>query len=221
MKRTFSATLRYLRGDLSIALLGLALIGVLSLVLGGLLAGLDPASDAAMIATVIFVAGGVLVSLILSIVYFSHWYPVLLVFPANRRGLLAGFLAYCLGISALMQLAALVVGSLFAAVSGAVTGQGAGMPWQWTPWYVWPLALVLPVLAGVVLGGLQCRFGPKAFWAVYFVFIVLCSTSSQWLGALADWIGTSALLALGAASGVALLALAALSVRWLLRAAVR
>ena len=221
MKRSLSATLRYLRSDLSVTAAGAALLSLLSLALGGLMFLLESPEDAAMMVTAIMAGGGALLTLVLTIVYFSNWYTVLLAFPITRRGLLAGVLLFCLGTSALMQLAALVLGTLCTLVFGALQGLTPALPWQWMPWFVWPLALVLPVLAGMVLGGLQCRFGPKAFWAVYFVFIVLCSTSSQWLGALADWIGTSALLALGAASGVALLALAALSVRWLLRAAVR
>ena len=159
--------------------------------------------------------------MVLSIVYFSNWFAVLLAFPANRRGLLAGLLLFCLGISALAQLAALAVGSLCTLGFGAAFGQPLAMPWQQIPAFVWPCCLLGPVLGGVVLGGLQCRFGAAAFWVMYFVFLGLCSTASWWLPVLTDRFSPTGLAALGAGAGLALLLLAALAVRWLLRAAVK
>ena len=77
------------------------------------------------------------------------------------------------------------------------------------------------VLGGVVLGGLQCRFGVAAFWAVYFVFLGVCSTTSLWLPVLTDRFSPTGLATLRAGAGLALLLLAALAVRWLLRGAVK
>ena len=221
MKRSLSATLRYLRSDLSVTAAGAALLSLLSLALGGLMFLLESPEDAAMMVTAVMAGGGALLTLVLTIVYFSNWYTVLLAFPLTRRGLLAGVLLFCLGASALMQLAALVLGTLCTLVLGAALGCTLAMPWQVTPWFVWPLALLAPVLVGLVMGGVQCRFGPRGFWVMYFVFILICSTAGQWMPWLTTRFPPAALTGLIAASGVALLALAALSGRWLLRAAGR
>lgn len=174
-----------------------------------------------MMVTAVMAGGGALLTLVLTIVYFSNWYAVLLAFPLTRRGLLAGVLLFCLGTSALMQLAALVLGTLCTLVFGALQGLTPALPWQWMPWFVWPLALLAPVLAGLILGGLQCRFGPRAFWVMYFVFILICSTTGQWMPWLTTRFPSAALTGLIAALCAAVPAMALLSVRWLLRAAVR
>ena len=221
MKRSLSATLRYLRSDLSVTAAGAALLSLLSLALGGLMFLLESPEDAAMMVTAVMAGGGALLTLVLTIVYFSNWYTVLLAFPLTRRGLLAGILLFCLGASALMQLAALVLGTLCTLVLGAALGCTLAMPWQVTPWFVWPLALLAPVLPGLILGGLQCRFGPRAFWVMYFVFILICSTTGQWMPWLTTRFPPAALTGLIAALCAAVPAMALLSVRWLLRASVR
>lgn len=221
MKRTLCATLRFLREDLVLPLAALLVFALLGVGLGVLAALLDTPQDAPLAAAVVMLLGGVLLTVVLSIVYFSNWFAVLLAFPANRRGLLAGLLLFCLGVSALAQLAALAVGSLCTLGFGAVFGQPLAMPWQQIPAFVWPCCLLGPVLGGVVLGGLQCRFGAAAFWALYFGFFILCTTTSHWLPRLLDQLAPDRQLALAAAPCVGLLVLAALSVRWLLRAAVR
>lgn len=221
MKRTLCATLRFLREDLVLPLAALPVFALLGVGLGVLAALLDTPQDAPLAAAVVMLLGGVLLTVVLSIVYFSNWFAVLLAFPANRRGLLAGLLLFCLGVSALAQLAALAVGSLCTLGFGAAFGQPLAMPWQQIPAFVWPCCLLGPVLGGVVLGGLQCRFGAAAFWVVYFVFLGVCSTASWWLPVLTDRFSPTGLAALGAGAGLALLLLAALAVRWLLRAAVK
>ena len=77
------------------------------------------------------------------------------------------------------------------------------------------------MLAGLVLGGVQCRFGPRAFWVMYFVFILICSTTGQWMPWLTTRFPPAALTGLIAALCAAVPATALLSVRWLLRASVR
>lgn len=221
MKRTLCATLRFLREDLVLPLAALLVFALLGVGLGVLAALLDTPQDAPLAAAVVMLLGGVLLTVVLSIVYFSNWFAVLLAFPANRRGLLAGLLLFCLGVSALAQLAALAVGSLCTLGFGAAFGQPLAMPWQQIPAFVWPCCLLGPVLGGVVLGGLQCRFGAAAFWALYFGFLILCTTTSHWLPRLLDQLAPDRQLALAAAPCVGLLVLAALSVRWLLRAAVK
>ena len=216
MKRTLCATLRFLREDLVLPLAALPVFALLGVGLGVLVALLDTPQEAPLAAAVVMLLSGVLLTVVLSIVYFSNWFAVLLAFPANRRGLLAGLLLFCLGISALAQLAALAVGSLCTLGFGAAFGQPLAMPWQQIPAFVWPCCLL-----GPVLGGLQCRFGAAAFWVMYFVFLGLCSTASWWLPVLTDRFSPTGLAALGAGAGLALLLLAALAVRWLLRAAVK
>lgn len=220
MKRSLSATLRYLRSDLSVTAAGAALLSLLSLALGGLMFLLESPEDAAMMVTAVMAGGGALLTLVLTIVYFSNWYTVLLAFPLTRRGLLAGVLLFCLGTSALMQLAALVLGTLCTLVFGALQGLTPALPWQWMPWFVWPLALLAPVLAGVVLGGLESRFGMPAFWAAYFLIVAAAFTCGQWMPAVAAALAP-VIPAAVAAAGAAALVLAGLACRWLLRAAVR
>ena len=221
MKRTLCATLRFLREDLVLPLTALPAFALLGVGLGVLAALLDTPQDAPLAAAVVMLLSGALLTVVLSIVYFSNWFAVLLAFPANRRGLLAGLLLFCLGVSALAQLMTLAVGSLCTLGFGAVFGQPLAMPWQQIPAFVWPCCLLGPVLGGVVLGGLQCRFGAAAFWALYFGFLILCTTTSHWLPRLLDQLAPDRQLALAAAPCVGLLVLAALSVRWLLRAAVK
>lgn len=221
MKRTLCATLRFLREDLVLPLAALPVFALLGVGLGVLVALLDTPQEAPLAAAVVMLLSGVLLTVVLSIVYFSNWFAVLLAFPANRRGLLAGLLLFCLGVSALTQLTTLAVGSLCTLGFGAAFGQPLAMPWQQIPAFVWPCCLLGPVLGGVVLGGLQCRFGAAAFWALYFGFLILCTTTSHWLPRLLDQLAPDRQLALAAAPCVGLLVLAALSVRWLLRAAVK
>ena len=73
MKRSLSATLRYLRSDLSVTAVGAALLSLLSLALGGLMFLLESPEDAAMMVTAIMAGGGALLTLVLTIVYFSNW----------------------------------------------------------------------------------------------------------------------------------------------------
>ena len=221
MKRTLCATLRFLREDLVLPLAALPVFALLGVGLGVLVALLDTPQEAPLAAAVVMLLSGVLLTVVLSIVYFSNWFAVLLAFPANRRGLLAGLLLFCLGVSALAQLTTLAVGSLCTLGFGAAFGQPLAMPWQQIPAFVWPCCLLGPVLGGVVLGGLQCRFGAAAFWALYFGFLIRCTTTSHWLPRLLDQLAPDRQLALAAAPCVGLLVLAALSVRWLLRAAVK
>ena len=221
MKRTLCATLRFLREDLVLPLAALPVFALLGVGLGVLVALLDTPQEAPLAAAVVMLLSGALLTVVLSIVYFSNWFAVLLAFPANRRGLLAGLLLFCLGVSALAQLTTLAVGSLCTLGFGAAFGQPLAMPWQQIPAFVWPCCLLGPVLGGVVLGGLQCRFGAAAFWALYFGFLILCTTTSHWLPRLLDQLAPDRQLALAAAPCVGLLVLAALSVRWLLRAAVK
>ena len=130
MKRTLCATLRFLREDLVLPLAALPVFALLGVGLGVLAALLDTPQDAPLAAAVVMLLSGVLLTVVLSIVYFSNWFAVLLAFPANRRGLLAGLLLFCLGVSALAQLAALAVGSLCTLGFGAAFGQPLAMPWQ-------------------------------------------------------------------------------------------
>ena len=130
MKRTLCATLRFLREDLVLPLTALPAFALLGVGLGVLAALLDTPQDAPLAAAVVMLLSGALLTVVLSIVYFSNWFAVLLAFPANRRGLLAGLLLFCLGVSALAQLMTLAVGSLCTLGFGAAFGQPLAMPWQ-------------------------------------------------------------------------------------------
>ena len=68
MKRSLSATLRYLRSDLSVTAAGAALLSLLSLALGGLMFLLESPEDATMMVTAIMAGGGALLTLVLTIV---------------------------------------------------------------------------------------------------------------------------------------------------------
>lgn len=221
MKRTFSATLRFLRSDLTAAGVIALLILLLAAGLGVMMALLDSPQNAPLVMMLTLIFGNGICAMVFSMVYFSNWFPTLLAFPANRRGLLAAISLFCLGLTAGLLLLTLLAGALCTLALGAVLGCTLAMPWQVTPWFVWPLALLLPPLLGLVMGGVQIRFGPRAFWALYFGFLILCTTTSHWLPTLLDRLAPDRQLALAAAPCVGLLVLAALSVRWLLRAAVR
>lgn len=221
MKRTFSATLRFLRSDLAASGVIALLVALLAAGLGVMIALLDSPQNAPLVMMLTLIFGNGICAMVFSMVYFSNWFPTLLAFPANRRGLLAAISLFCLGLTAGLLVLTLLAGALCTLVLGAVLGCTLAMPWQVTPWFVWPLALLLPPLLGLVMGGVQIRFGPRAFWALYFGFLILCTTTSHWLPRLLDRLAPDRQLALAAAACAGLLALAALSVRWLLRAAVR
>lgn len=221
MKRTFSATLRFLRSDLAASGVIALLVLLLAAGLGVMIALLDSPQNAPLVMMLTLIFGNGICAMVFSMVYFSNWFTTLLAFPASRRGLLAAILLFCLSLTAGLLLLTLLAATLCTLILGAALGCTLAMPWQVTPWFVWPLALLLPPLLGLVLGGVQSRFGPRAFWVLYFGFLLLCTTTSHWLPALLDRLATAGQLALAATACTGLLALAALSVRWLLRAAVR
>lgn len=221
MKRTFSATFRFLRSDLTAAGVIALLILLLAAGLGVMMALLDSPQNAPLVMMLTLIFGNGICAMVFSMVYFSNWFPTLLAFPANRRGLLAAISLFCLGLTAGLLLLTLLAGALCTLVLGAVLGCTLAMPWLVTPWFVWPLALLLPPLLGLVMGGVQIRFGPRAFWVMYFVFILICSTTGQWMPWLTTRFPPAALTGLIAALCAAVPAMALLSVRWLLRASVR
>ena len=221
MKRTLSATFRFLRSDLAAAGVIALLVVLLATGLNVMVALLDSPQNAPLVMMVTLIFGNGICTMVFSIVYFSNWFTTLLAFPASRRGLLVAILLFCLSLSAGLLVLTLLAGSLCTLILGAALGCTLAMPWQVTPWFVWPLALLLPPLLGLVMGGVQSRFGPRAFWVLYFGFLILGSTTSMWLPVLSAQFPTGWLTALGAAACAGLLALTALSLRWLLRAAVR
>lgn len=220
MNRTMRAVLCYTQGDFKWLLPVTVCLGLLGEGLGLVAVFTDEAENAAQIVLGVMLAFTFLISMILSIVYLANQFTLFLSFAATRRGLTAGILLHGLRVSALQTAIAFVWGTADVLVRRAL-GMASPLPWQWTPWVIWPLALLLPVWIGLFMGGLLQRFGPKGFWFAYAVFMIGASSVGQWLNAAAEFFH-SVPWPLPATAGVVIfVGLAALSLRWLRRAAVR
>lgn len=220
MNRTTRSVLRYTREDLKWVL-------PVALGLGGLGEGLGLAAlwlgkpeNASQIVLGAMLSITFLISMIVSIVYLSTQFSLFLSFSTTRRGLVAGILLHTLRISILQTAIAFLWGTADTLVRRALGGVFP-LPWQWMPWVIWPLAVLLPAWIGLFMGGLLQRFGAKGFWCAYVVFLLGTTGISQWLHPVIDalrplpWqIPAAGLLVLAAG-------LAALSLHWLRRAAVR
>lgn len=153
-------------------------------------------------------------------------YSFLLQFPFSRRAVLAAQLSLQLGYGLLGQLTAALLTVLGGPLHRALYGPAADpTPWLLTPWWAWPLTLVLPVLLALFGGGVLQRFGRYGGLVLYFLFMAVCMTTGNWLHPLFR-LGTALaedapalLAALAAVPAALLLALAGLGVHWLLRAA--
>lgn len=219
MNRTTRAVLRYTREDLKWILPVTLLLGVLGEGLGLAAVLLGEPENAAPIVVGVLLAITFLISTIVSIVYLANQFALFLSFSTTRQGLVAGILLHTLRISVLQTVLALVWGTADALVRRVLTG-ACPLPWQWMPWPIWPLAVLLPIWIGLFLGGIIQRFGAKGFWCAYLIFLLGTTGINQWLHPVIDalrplpWqIPVAALLVLAAG-------LAALSLRWLRRAAV-
>lgn len=162
--------------------------------------------------------GGMLFATVLNGLRFAVEFDFLLRFSLSRRAALAAQLSLQLGQGLLgLATAALLTlagGPLHRALYGA-----AADPWILTPWWAWPVALVLPVLLGLFGGGVNQRFGQKGALTLYFLFMGLCCTCGSWLDVVIGRLQASPRLLLAAAAAPVLAA--ALGVWWLLHASVR
>lgn len=220
MNRTMRAVLRYTQGDFKWLLPVTVCLGLLGEGLGLVAVFMDEAEDAAQIVLGVMLAFSFLVSMISSIVYLANQFTLFLSFAATRRGLTAGILLHGLRISVLQTAITFVWGTADVLVRRAL-GMASPLPWQWTPWVIWLLALLLPVWIGLLMGGLLQRFGPKGFWFAYAVFMVGASSASQWLDAAAEFF-RSVPWPLSATAGiVTFVGLAALSLHWMQRTTVK
>ncbi|WP_294570631.1 hypothetical protein [uncultured Subdoligranulum sp.] len=220
MNRTTRAVLRYTREDLKWILPVALGLGVLGEVLGLAALSLGEPENASKIVVGVLLAITFLISTIVSIVYLANQFSLFLSFSTTRQGLVAGILLHSLRISLLQTAIAFLWGTADTLVRRALGGVFP-LPWQWMPWVIWPLAVLLPVWIGLFMGGIIQRFGAKGFWCAYFVFLLGPTGISQWLHPVIDvlrplpWqIPAAGLLLLAAG-------LAALSLRWIRRAAVQ
>lgn len=219
MNRTTRAVLRYTREDLKWILPVALFLGVLGEGLGLAALYLGEEENASQIVLGVLLAITFLISTIVSIVYLANQFNLLLSFSTTRQGLVAGILLHSLRISVLQTVIALVWGTLDTLARRALGG-AYPLPWQWIPWPVWPLAVLLPVWTGLFLGGIIQRFGAKGFWCAYLVFLLSTTGISQWLHPVINvlrplpWQIPAAVLLVLAAG------LAALSLRWMQRATV-
>ena len=222
MKRTILACLKFERSDLPLVpalSAGLAVAGeILALIIG--LTEHDSAAFAIPAAFLLY--GGAFFCMLFAAAYLSHNYSMLLQFSATRRGLLAGLCLHSLLTAALCEVFAVVFSLLLGAVNRNIFfASMTGSLFQVTPWYGFALALVLPILLGIIISGVILRFGKAGGWALYIVFIGVCITTDRWLGFFQQALLTAAGPAVLAGLALALLALAGLCVRWLLKAPVK
>lgn len=220
MKRTVRALLRYTRSDMKWILIVAVILGVFGEGLGLLAFLLGEPEIAGKIALSVMLAFTFLISAILSIAYLTVQFPMFLSFPATRQGLIAGILLHGLRASVLQTAFCFVWGVADALVRRAVTG-AYPLPWQWMPWWAWPLALVLPAWIGLFLGGVIQRFGAKGFWIVYLVGMLSLSSISHWLHGAAAWLAAFPWQAPVAVVFGCLAVATALSLRWIGRATVK
>ena len=220
MNRTIRAVLHYTAEDLKWVLVVTLILGLFGEGLGLAETLLDEPEDAGKMVVGTMLALSFLISMILSIVYLANQFTMFLSFSATRRGLTAGILLRGLRISVLQTAIALVWGTADALMRRALTGSYP-LPWEWIPWEIWPLALLLPVWIGLLLGGLLQRFGAKGFWCAYAVFMIGTTSLSQWLHAAVDFLRPVPWQAPAAAAVVVIAGLAALSLRWMQRAIVK
>lgn len=219
MNRTMRAVLRYTQDDFKWLLPVTVLLGLLGEGLGLAAVFLGEPENASQIVLGVLLAITFLISTIVSIVYLANQFNLFLGFSTTRRGLIAGVLLHGLRVSILQTAIAFVWGTLDALVRRAL-GMACPLPWQWMPWVIWPLALLLPIWIGLFLGGIIQRFGAKGFWFAYVLFLLGTTGISQWLHPVIDalrplpWqVPAAGLLALAAG-------LAALSLHWIRRTAV-
>lgn len=221
MNRTIRAVLRYTAEDLKWVLLVSLILGLFGEGLGLAAMLLGEPEDAGKLVLGVMLGIGFLVSMILAIVYLANQFTMLLSFSATRLGLTVGTLVHVLRISLLQIVFALLWGTADTLVRSAVTGVSYPLPWAWIPWEIWPLALLLPVWIGLLLGGLLQRFGAKGFWCAYAVFMIGTTSISQWLDAAVDFLRPLPWQGLAVAGAAIFLGLAALSLHWMQRAIVK
>lgn len=220
MNRTMRAVLHYTAEDLKWVLVVSLILGLLGEGLGLAATLLGEPEDAGKMVVGTMLAISFLVSMILSIVYLANQFTMFLSFSTTRRGLTAGILLHGLRISVLQTAIALVWGTADALVRRTLTGNSP-LPWEWIPWGIWPLTLLLPVWIGLLLGGLLQRFGAKGFWCAYAVFMIGTTSISQWADAAADFFRPVPWQTPAAIAVVVIVGLAALSLRWMQRAIVK
>lgn len=220
MNRTMLAVLRYTRPDLKWAALGTALLGLFGEVLGVFVTVMGEPEAVSMLIVSILLGGGLLMNLICAILYLFTNFPLLLAFSATRRGLTAGLAVHCLLFTALQVGTAFLWGTASTLVHSPLTGAAPDLPWQWIPWPVWPLLLLAPLLLGLFFGGMVQRFGRRAGWVLYALFLLSCGTTSSWLPALTDHLPASGYRPLMLGGTALMLALGLLGVHFLQRARV-
>lgn len=220
MNRTIRAVLHYTAEDLKWVLVVTLILGLFGEGLGLAATLLDEPEEAGKMVVGTMLAISFLISMILSIVYLANQFTMFLSFSATRCGLTAGILLHGLRISVLQTAIALVWGTADALVRRALSGSYP-LPWEWIPWVIWPLALLLPAWIGLLLGGLLQRFGAKGFWCAYAVFMIGTTSLSQWLDAAVDFLRPVPWQAPAAAAVLVIAGLAALSLRWMQRAIVK
>lgn len=220
MNRTIRAVLGYTWEDWKWLAVVAVILGLFGEGLGFLATWLDEPENAGKIVVGTMLAITFLINMILCIVYLSNQFQLFLSFSSTRSGLIAGILLHGLRINVLQTAITLVWGTADALARSALYG-AYPLPWEWMPWVIWPLALLLPVWIGLFLGGLLQRFGNKGFWLAYFVFLLGTTSISQWLHPAVEFFRPVPLPAL-AAAGVVILALpAGLSLHWLRKATIR
>lgn len=220
MNRTLLAVLRYTRSDLKWAVLGTAALGLFCEGLGIFVTVMGEPEAVSLLILALLLGFGFLMNLICAVVYLFTNFPMLLAFSATRRGLTAGLAAHCLLFTALQVSTALVWGTVSTLVRGLLLGTAPDLPWQWMPWPVWPALLLVPTLLGLFFGGMVQRFGPRAGWVLYALFLLIFGTTSSWLPLFTDHLPSVGYLPLALGGAVLALALGLLGVRFLQRSSV-
>lgn len=229
MYKMIRANLRLSLQDLAIELGIVAGVWLLLEAGTNLVVGLAKESTTAIItAPTLLVVGG-LALLFVNAARFMVEFPRGVRFSVTQRRMLAGLMAVCtVHTAAVLGLSALL---------GAVSGLIYKLAWQprgvelafdglaLFPWWGWLAVAAACILGGLVGGALYLRFGPKGMWVMWGAWMVFVFFDEQILGLFSGLQALPGLAWLGGLVGpvvlVGVVALLALSVRWLLRLTVR
>lgn len=152
----------------------LVIVGVLDPIVG------DPADPILGVAGIFAFAAGAFCSGICSMSRSWLEFRIGVQMSNSRRRMLLAILTLDLALGGLLLAEAFVLNKAGAALFRALGLPGAARAdlLAQMPLWGWLLALVLPAAAGTLGGALVLRFGRRAGWAMYFLFLACCISPS-------------------------------------------
>jgi len=218
MKRELRSTLRMSFTDLPICL-GLAagfwLLG--EIIIFFIVFFDETATKVPPIGPLVSLFGGAFAMCIVDLSRIFAEFRMFVRFSATRRGVLAGEVATMLYQGAAAMAVTFALALLTVPLHAALFPhlQSNNALFFGLPWFAWPAVLFLPPLLGIACGGLIVRFGRRAGWLLYALFMI----GSLCLGSIAEFFEANpGLLSYLALLVLPVLGLTAASVFWLLHA---